>query len=246
MGALVGETNIEKLQQTLFFTFFFRFWPMNRAKARSTSLAHAGRVLLRAYVVLSRHCSKIPFWCFMPFRLVPVLLSHLKAWIKNILHSQRWLIYAWFIRLEKQKVSFGGWLSLWHFTIDRTTLGCDYILSTHRRWGRFSAYFIQEKCLLHLRLSGPLLQRIQVPQYRRWEHTNRNKSRVRIIAFYPDSPKLSPNTIVLVFYSVVGTFIREIMTQCATVRLHFSLLSCYETWNSYTSRNTNINAVIWL
>lgn len=156
-GSLSGWDKHRETSADFVLYFFFRFWPMNHAKARSTSLVHAGRVLLRAYVVLSRHCSKIPFWRFMPFRLVPVLLSHLKAWIKNILHSQRWLIYVWFICLEEQKVFFGGWLSLWHFTVDRITLGCDYILSTHRRWGRFSAYFIQEECLVHLRLSGPLL-----------------------------------------------------------------------------------------
>lgn len=39
-----------------------------------------------------------------------MLLSHLKAWIKNILHSQSWLICAWFICLDKQKVLIDDWL----------------------------------------------------------------------------------------------------------------------------------------
>lgn len=91
----------------------------------------------------------------MPFRPLPMLLSHPKAWIKNILHSQRWLIYAWFICLGKQK-SFLQWL------VRPLTLyqryGHALTLSTCRKQGGFALYFIQ-KYLLNLKLSGPLIQR---------------------------------------------------------------------------------------
>lgn len=67
-----------------------------------------------------------------------MLLSHLKGWIKSILHSQSWLICAWFMCLEKQKVLVDDGLPCWHVchclvlgasTIDLTTLECGSILS---------------------------------------------------------------------------------------------------------------------
>lgn len=68
-----------------------------------------------------------------------MLLSHLKGWIKSILHSQSWLISAWFMCLEKQKVFVDDGLRCWHVchclvlgascTIDLTTFKCGSILS---------------------------------------------------------------------------------------------------------------------
>lgn len=136
---------------------------------------------------LSRLCSKNPYWCFIPFRPLPMLLSHPKAWIKNILHSQRWLIYAWFICLEKQKVFF-----LWlvrPLTLYRR-YGHALILSTCRKRGGFALYFVQEEHLLYLKLSGPWYWGPRLPRTR--VH-NRNKSRVRVSVFHPGGLKLSSN-----------------------------------------------------